>query len=57
MKKKKEFDCVQMKDRIQAEIQKEMAGMTQEERLAYWAKETAIMREEQKAAQALRKAS
>ena len=57
MRKKKEFDCVEMKDRIQAEIQKEMAGMTPEEELAYWAKETALMREEQKALLELRKAS
>ncbi len=57
MKKNKAFDCVEMKDKAQEIIQARTAGMTPEEELAYWAKRTAIMREEQKMAQEQRKAS
>ena len=57
MRKKKAFDCVEMKDRIQAELQKKMAAMTPEERLAYRERRNKELREEVEALQALRKAS
>lgn len=34
MKKVKEFDCVEMKNRIQQELEREYAGLTDEERRA-----------------------
>ena len=48
MRKKKEFDCVAMKDKAQQALRAEMAGMTREERLAYWAREHEIFLEERK---------
>ena len=57
MKKKKEFDCVEMKDRIQAEIQKRMAGMTPEEQQAHWDERYEIMLAQRKAGLEQRKAS
>lgn len=32
MKKEKGFDCVEMKNRIQQELEREYAGLTEEER-------------------------
>ena len=39
MNREKKFDCVEMKHRAAAEIQKELNGKTIEERLVYWNKE------------------
>ena len=57
MKKKKEFDCVEMKDKIQAEIQKRMAVMTPEEEQAHWDARYEVMLERRNAILAQRKAS
>ena len=39
MKKAKEFDCVEMKHRAAARIQKDLKGKSVEERIAYWNEE------------------
>ena len=56
-KRAKDFDCVEMKDEIQADIQKRMARMTPEEQSAYRTRGTEELREKQKAALEQRKAS
>jgi hypothetical protein len=35
---KKDFDCVEMKNRIQAEIYQEIKDLTREQELEYWRK-------------------
>jgi hypothetical protein len=35
MKKNKKFDCVEMKNKIQAKIYEEIKGMTPQEEIAY----------------------
>lgn len=37
---KKEFDCVEMKHKGAEKVQARLAGMTQEEQLAYWEERT-----------------
>jgi hypothetical protein len=37
-RKKRAFDCVEMKRKIQAQIYEEIKGLTQAEELAYWRK-------------------
>jgi len=44
----KEFDCVEMKHRAAATIQKKMAGFTTEEGLAFWNNQTRSVKEYQK---------
>jgi hypothetical protein len=50
MKTKKKFDCVAMKRAGAAEVRRVTKGMTREQELEFWRKETAVMREEQQAA-------
>ena len=47
MKRKKTFDCVEMKHRGAEEVQKTLAGMTLEEELAYWQSGTEELRQRQ----------
>ena len=56
-KRAKDFDCVEMKDEIQADIQKRMARLTPEEQAAYWTRGTKELLAKQKAAQEQRNAS
>ena len=56
-KKAKDFDCVEMKDEIQADSQKRMARRTPEEQSAYWKKRSEEFCEKQKEDFAMRKAS
>lgn len=41
--KKKTFDCVEMKRRGAKRVQEETAGMTREEKIAYWDRATQEM--------------
>jgi hypothetical protein len=50
MKTKKRFDCVAMKRAGAAEVYRVTKGMTLEQELRFWRKETAAIREEQAAA-------
>ncbi len=45
--KTKTFDCVKMKHKGAEKVQREIRGMTREEELAYWAKGTKRLLEEQ----------
>lgn len=44
--KAKKFDCVEMKRRGAAIVQKEIAGMTQAQELEYWRKRTEAWKKE-----------
>lgn len=46
--KNKKFDCVEMKRRGAEAILEETKGMSDEEKLAYWARSTAEARKEQR---------
>lgn len=47
-KKMKKFDCVEMKRQGAEKVQRAIHGMTREEELAFWARGTAELLEEQK---------
>jgi hypothetical protein len=55
MKKKKTFDCVEMKNKIQEQILKETEGMTQDELLAYYNRHSVEFKQQQKECQAKKK--
>lgn len=54
---KKKFDCVEMKRRGAARVQAELAGMSREEQLEYWRKQTDDLLELQRRAIEKKKAS
>ena len=43
----KGFDCIRMQDEAALAIYEEIKDMTPDEKLAYWAEQTRLMREEQ----------
>lgn len=43
----KPFDCVEMKRRGAEEVQRQIAGMTREQELEFWHKQTDKLRERQ----------
>ena len=51
-RKKKKFDCVEMKRRGAALLREKLKGMTPEEELEFWRLETEKLREEQAEARA-----
>lgn len=57
MRTKKSFDCVKMKHRGAARVQAEIAGMSREEQIEYWRKQTADLLELQRAVIEKKKAS
>ncbi len=46
----KSFDCVELQHRGAALIQKQLMGLTLEEQLEFWRKQTDILRQQQQAA-------
>jgi hypothetical protein len=52
----KPFDCVEMKRRGAEEVQRQIAGLTREEELEFWRKQTDKLRERQTRARAQGKA-
>ena len=54
---KKPFDCVEMKRRGAEHVQRQIAGMTPEEELEFWRKQTDKLRERQARARAEKQAS
>ncbi len=46
--KTKTFDCVEMKRRGAAAVQQQIAGMTPEEELEFWRKQTELLRQRQR---------
>lgn len=57
MRIKKDFDCIEMKRRGDAGVQAEIAGMSREEQLEYWRKQTDELLELQRTVIEKRKAS
>ena len=51
-RKKKKFDCVEMKRRGAALLREKLKGMTPEEELEFWRRETEKLRREQAEAKA-----
>jgi hypothetical protein len=43
----KKFDCVEMKHKASRIIQKKLSGLSREEELAYWKKQSKKLKEEQ----------
>ncbi len=50
--KEKPFDCVEMKRRGAEHVQRQIAGMTREQELEFWKKQTEKLRELQARARA-----
>jgi len=50
----KKFDCIEMKRRGAAKVHRDLAGMSREERLEYWAKAFDELVQRQKAAQRIK---
>jgi hypothetical protein len=44
----KPFDCIEMVEQTQADIQQKLEAMTREEQLAFWQTETLKLRERQR---------
>jgi hypothetical protein len=49
----KQFDCLEMIEEIQEDIQKELESLSPEEQLAFWRSETEKLRERQRRAQVM----
>ncbi len=54
---KKSIDAVEIQHRGSAEVRRETQGMTEEEILAYWQRQSELLRQEIRAARTKRKAS
>ena len=52
----KPFDCVEMKRRGAEEVQRQITGLTREQELEFWRKQTDKLRERQARARAQRQA-